>query len=212
MKNKVWKILFVTGTMLILSALFLCLYNYRQSNNAYDRSQEILAELKNEIPQSPENAEDHIKPEEDLFKEYEESTITESSPIEIDGQYYCGYVTLPSLGLELPVLNEWSYPNLKIAPCRYSGSAQNNDLIIAAHNYSRHFGQIKDLTDGDAVIFTGCNGVQYYYSVSYTEYIDGYNVDKMLDSDGSAWDMTLFTCTLSGQSRVTVRAQQEHED
>ena len=32
----------------------------------------------------------------------------------------------------------WSYPSLKKAPCRYTGSAEENSLIIAAHNYKRH--------------------------------------------------------------------------
>ena len=42
---------------------------------------------------------------------------------EIEGNGYIGLLEIPALGLSLPVMSEWSYPNLKLAPCRYSGSA-----------------------------------------------------------------------------------------
>jgi sortase A len=54
--------------------------------------------------------------------------------------------------------------------------------------------------------------MQYFYRVDYTENVDGYDVDHMLSGGSSDWDMTLFTCTLSGQSRVTVRASFEETE
>ena len=45
-------------------------------------------------------------------------------------------------------MESWSYPKLKVAPCRYRGSAYLDDLIIAAHNYDRHFGRINTLLPG----------------------------------------------------------------
>lgn len=212
MQNKLWKILIIAGTVLILSALFLCLYNVKESNRAYESSQEALAELVELIPKPTEKAEAAEKTpaqENDLYAQYEEKTeeetVEEMPVIEIDGNVYCGYVTLPSLNIELPVLKEWSYPNLQISPCRYSGDINDNDMIIAAHNYNSHFGQIKNLNSGDEIIFTDCGGNIYRYIVCYTEYVDGYDVEHMLQGSKDDWDITLFTCTLSGQSRVTVR-------
>ncbi len=34
----------------------------------------------------------------------------------------------------------------------------------------------------------------------------GTDIAQMTSGDAESWDLTLFTCTLSGQSRVTVRA------
>lgn len=206
MQNKLWKIFIIAGTMLIMSALFLCLYNFRENNRAYESSQDVLTRLTELIPERPDNTQETIRSDaqmNDIFAPYEQKSV-QPTVIELDGRQYCGYITLPSLGIELPVLNEWSYPNLKISPCRYSGAPQTNDLIIAAHNYNSHFGQIKNLNSGDEIIFTDCDGEIYIYSVNFTEYVDGYDVDSML-SGSEEWDITLFTCTLSGQSRVTVR-------
>ena len=38
--------------------------------------------------------------------------------VTIDGYDYIGYVEAPVLGLKLPVMAEWDYDRLKIAPCR----------------------------------------------------------------------------------------------
>ena len=61
----------------------------------------------------------------------------------LDNASCIGTLKIPALHLELPVLSEWSYPLLRKAPCRYAGSAYKGNLVIAAHNYSSHFGQIK---------------------------------------------------------------------
>ncbi len=54
-----------------------------------------------------------------------------------------GTLEIPSLDLTLPVMSEWSYPLLKLAPCRYAGSAYQGNLVIAAHNYKTHFRKIR---------------------------------------------------------------------
>ncbi len=210
-----------SGIILILSAVLLCVHNYQESEKAFRNSQTALAELKDLIPEVPQESLSEIEKElgfeiksgDNIFEEFDEEHPTEKDvempSLQLDGRYYCGYITLTALGIELPVLNEWSYPNLNIAPCRYEGSPQTHDFIIAAHNYNSHFGQIKYLGEGDEIIFTDVLGDKYRYVVTCTEYIDGYNPEQMSENKDSSWDMTLFTCTLNGQSRVTVRAKLE---
>lgn len=91
---------------------------------------------------------------------------------------------------------------MKKAPCRYTGSAEENSLIIAAHNYKRHFGNIGLLPEGATVKFTAVSGDVYEYEVEKVETLNPYAVDEMLSGD---WDLTLFTCTYGGRKRVTVR-------
>lgn len=212
MKNKIWIISVAVGALLLLSALGLCLFNLYEDNKAFESSQAVMDELKELIPET--TAETTTLPpdmtEPDLFAEYEtpaEAPADEISTLNVRGNDYCGFITLPTLNIELPVMNNWSYPNLKIAPCRYSGYARDNNLIIAAHNYSSHFGQINSLSQGDEVWFTDADGKVYFYKVQYSEIIDGYDVDYMFSGQSNEWDLTLFTCTLGGQSRVTIRAQ-----
>ena len=42
---------------------------------------------------------------------------------EVEGYDYIGVLSIPVLDLELPVMDSWSYPQLKLSPCRYEGSA-----------------------------------------------------------------------------------------
>ena len=86
------------------------------------------------------------------------------------------------------------------------GSAAGGDLIIAAHNYSSHFGRLDEFQGGEEIIFISADGTVLNYEVIQTENISGKDVEAMEFGSADEWDLTLFTCTLSGQSRVTVRA------
>ena len=209
MKKKIWKIPFLLGIMLILTAGGMCIYNMREDHKAFENSQEVMAELKKLIPETSVAATAAVQPSsEDLFAPYEEpvTTSAEMPVLEVKNCDYCGYITLPDFGLELPVADIWSMDKLKNSPCRYSGTAEGGDLIIAAHNYNSHFGRIRSLSNGDKVIFTDVNGCQYSYTVEDTEIIDGKDIDEMFSGQTEQWELTLFTCTLDGKSRVTVRA------
>ena len=124
----------------------------------------------------------------------------------VDGRDYVGVLTIPALGLELPVLSQWDYDGLKVAPCRYSGSLYQNNLIICAHNYASHFGRLKNLHVGDTAIFTDMDENIVRFQLAAQETIQPEDLEAMEAGD---WDLTLFTCTVGGQSRVTVRFVRE---
>lgn len=130
---------------------------------------------------------------------------TELPVVDIDGYGYIGYLSFPSLNMSLPVMDTWSYPQLKISPCRYSGSPFDNNLVIMAHNYERHFGNIDKLDIGDRITFTDMDGDSIYYEVLAIEVLMPTAVEEVTNGD---YDLTLFTCTYSGKTRVTVRANQ----
>lgn len=122
------------------------------------------------------------------------------------GRRFCGKLTIETLGLTLPVHSEWDYTRLKTAPCRYVGTAQADNMVIAAHNYESHFGRLGQLVVGDSVVFEDAVGTVYRYTVKEIVTLDGTAVEDMR---AGAWDLTLFTCTKSGKQRVTVRCEQE---
>ncbi|MBR7178250.1 MAG: sortase [Oscillospiraceae bacterium] len=119
----------------------------------------------------------------------------------IGEQVWLGRLTIPSLELELPILSEWSYENLKTAPCHYCGSAGDGDLVLLAHNYRTHFGPIRRLKPGDPVIFEDMAGTVYAYLVTAVEIVDA---DALEDVTSGAHDLTLITCTYGGKKRVAV--------
>ena len=122
--------------------------------------------------------------------------------IEIDGYDYIGVLQIPSLDLTLPVISDWSYPALQIAPCRYEGSAYDGGMVIAGHNFDSHFGKLSQLEPGDEIRFVDLSGNTFTYAVAETEVLEATAIEEMVTG---GWDLTLFTCTLSGQTRFTVR-------
>jgi sortase A len=137
----------------------------------------------------------------------EESTFEQEANGEpfaiIDGKKYIGVITIPSLGIDLPVQSDWSLEKLKDSPCRYYGSVIDGTAVICAHNYQSHFGKLKYAAAGEIVYFTDTAGLTYAYKIASVEQIDGYDIEKMKENTG--WDLTLFTCTYSGRQRQTIR-------
>lgn len=210
MKKKHGMCCIIIGTMLLIAALSLVICNYRTNKIAEENSGRILSVMKEKIPKQTEPESTTPFAPDDLFHEYETQvsteTITEEALVEIENDTYIGYISIPELGIELPVMSEWSYDNLKISPCRYKGTAAEGDIIIAAHNYNSHFGRLNELSGGEEIVFTAADGKIYNYEVIQTESISGKDVEAMEFGSSENWDLTLFTCTLSGQSRVTIRA------
>ncbi len=121
---------------------------------------------------------------------------------EVEGHSYIGTLCIPELGLDLPVMSEWSYPKLKIAPCRFAGSAYQQQLIIVAHNYVTHLGNIKNLPAGSPITFTDMTGNVFCYELAEIEILRPNQVKALMDTD---YPLTLVTCTLGGRTRVTAR-------
>lgn len=196
-----YKVMLGAGLLLIAAALALAAYNVIDAQRAARSAAQALEAL------SQTTAVSAAEPEEasaDNAPAYLADPEMPMPTVSFDGNDYIGRVDIPSLGLSLPVISEWSYPRLKIAPCRYTGSAYLDNLIIAAHNYSSHFGNLNRLNTGDTVTFTDVDGNQFTYAVSLIEDLPGTAIEEM---QAGEWDLTLFTCTLGGRSRVTVRCE-----
>ena len=121
---------------------------------------------------------------------------------EINGYDYIGYISIPALNVDLPVMSEWDYGRLKIAPCRYYGSTKTDNLVIAAHNYIVHFKYLNRLKAGDKITFTDMDAVVHKYKVDLVEQLLPTDVDKVKDSGD---DLILYTCTYGGAKRIVVR-------
>lgn len=192
----------VGGLLLMAAALSLTCYNMREECRAAASAASALEEI---LPEMPAATEPSIQPEgtqEAVIPDYLLNPEMEMPTVEIEGQAYIGVLDIPVLGLELPVISKWSYPRLKLAPCRFEGSAYLDDLIIAAHNYRSHFGGLKNLRPGDEVNFTDVEGNVFRYTVAELETLGGNDLEEL---ESGEWDLTLITCTLGGKSRVTVR-------
>ena len=194
MKRKLGLLLIVLGVGLIAGALGLFLRNQQEDLAAETASREAIVKVV-EVIREHQTA--PTVPAVPLPEP--ERTMTVSV---IDGYGYIGFVSMPTLGLELPVMADWSYDQLKLTPCRYTGSVFTDDLVLMAHNYKKHFGPIRRLKTDDPVTFTDMDGSTYEYRVVAQEVLGSGAVE---DVTAGEYDLTLFTCTYGGENRIVVR-------
>lgn len=186
MRKKIGILLMSLGTLLLIGAMFLLLWNQNESRKAEENVKAVLHQIVEEADGNThtENLYDEQMPEK-----------------HIDGYDYIGYLTIPSLGIQLPVMSEWDYSRLRIAPCRYYGSIVTDNLVIAAHNYTSHFGKLRDVKIGEMVTFTNMNGNTIKYEVAEVNVFEATAVEDMTNGE---FDLRLFTCTYGGKSRLTI--------
>ena len=132
-------------------------------------------------------------------KLYERVPGIEMPGEKVNGHEYIGTLSIPSLGLKVPVQRNWSYENLSVSPCRYSGSAYADNLAIIAHTY--HFGKLSSLALDATVTFTDMENNVFRYVVREINTISPNDANEIAHS---GYELTLVTCTLSGTKRVAV--------
>ena len=203
MRNKLGNALIALGVLALLAAVLLMGYNQWDSTRAEKAADSVLTQLEESI----------AEPRTIYPGDAAEPTADTEMPVAtIDGYDYIGYLSIPSIGLALPVMQQWSYPGLKIAPGRYSGALHTDDLVIAGHNYARHFSPLTHLTVGTEVLFVDMNDNTWHYAVSDTEVLQPTQIEEMaVKTPESNWDLTLFTCTTTGQARYALRCVRTDE-
>lgn len=190
-------VIIAVGAVLILSALLLLIYNRCEDVRAGQEAESLLASVEAAI-----SAQEMAAPNKPESTEALSLPLDPEMPVVTLGGYeYVGYVEIPTLGLKLPVMAEWDYTRLQIAPCRQFGSSRTDNLVIAAHNYDTHFGKLRELSKGETVIFTDMEGIVSTYCVEKLETLSPDAVDTVLNS---GYDLVLYTCTKGGKTRVTV--------
>ena len=183
MRNKLGHYCTVLGILLLLAAIGLWGYNYYDANRADEAAQNLLTEVTMQQSQQTQ-----------------ESAIAKAA----DDETFLGTLSIPALGLELPVYNRFDDNLMKDTVCRYSGAVDTENLVIAGHNYKRHFGKLSDLQQGDEVMLKTMDGNTYTYQVLALETLNATAVDEMTSGE---YALTLFTCDYSGNARIAVRCQ-----
>lgn len=185
MPKKSGVILISLGAVLILAALLLFLYNRSEDRRAGQEAESLLEDVRSTMAANAD-PEPQEEPAEEITYDY------------------AGVIAIPDLSLELPVIDQWNYARLKVAPCRQSGAAADGDLVIAAHNYKSHFGYLDRLQPGASVIFTDMEGTVYRYAVEEIRQLEPEDVEDVSSVFSSEYPLVLYTCTPGGKARVAV--------
>lgn len=184
--NKKGMILVIIGCILIIIAGLMVTYNNYENQKAATESKKVYEQIQTK----------------EITEEVNQISNKEMKVINIDGNEYIGTISIPTLNLNLPVTSDWDYSKMKTSPCRYYGSIYTDDLVICAHSYNTLFGRIKNLNSGDLLILTDINKEEHIYQVEVIEILSPTDVTEMIESE---FDLTLYTCTIDGLNRVTVR-------
>lgn len=192
----------VLGICCLLASVGLIVYNRWEEENAQNASKNILQDVQESILNHTPEESTLEDSDQDESEEISVDIPKEMLTTQVDGYDSIGVLSIPILELELPVLTDWSYAKLKIAPCHYFGSCYEKDFVIAAHNYRSHFGRLSALQPKDLILFTDISGTVHCYEVVLLETLPANATEEMITS---GFDLSLYTCTPGGASRITVR-------
>lgn len=204
MKRRILGTAFVVlGAVLIiiaLSAIIINLWQEEMSGLNADHAMEQLWEQMtvDPVPATPDTP--ALLPENGSTSDAPE--FRPMPEIQVDGISYVGYLSIPALNLELPVISESTEQNLEIAPCRFFGTVYQKDFVIGGHRYRRHFRKLSTLGYGERLSFTDVEGNVYIYEVAECEVLEPNQAEYLCSGD---WDLSLFTCTPGGMTRVVLR-------
>ena len=185
--------LMVLGLLCILAAGGLVIYNRMQDDTALRESALALSRVEAATSDTLLRGLSNVMP-----------------VVELDGRDYIGRLSIPSIGSDLPIIASWDEEDAMVAPCRFSGSAYNDTMVIAGHNMRAHFSPIKSLEPGTEILFTDVNGNVFTYELRDVLLLQPEQVEEMVTGDD--WDLTLFTCNYGGTARVTLRCVRTSED
>ncbi len=209
-KDRLGTVFIITGILLLLCCIGLFVWNQILADRAREDMDEQLDIVAAEIQkrQDPEKSTENRTTESRTGKEI---PVTEqghkSMPVvEKDGNDYIGYLSIPSVDLQIPVMNTYDDRKLEKAACRYYGSLETEDMVLAGHNYRNTLGKLKSISLGDTVEFVNMNGEVYRYTVGELEVLKPEAVHEMVESK---WELSIYTCTYLGSERFTVRCKSE---
>ena len=195
MRRKLGIALMLLGLLLLAGSVGLLIFNQQEADRAEAESLELLPAVSEAIAQQQTQ-----EPLPTLALPTE-PTAPRMKAVEVDGHLCVGFVSIPRLKLELPVLAECTDANLKISPCLFTGTTMEDDLTIAGHNYRRHFGPIRRLKPGNDIIFVDMDGNAIHYQVAAVDAVPPTAVEEVTSGH---FDLALITCTYGGKTRLVV--------
>lgn len=188
---------FVIGYIFFFLAVLLIFYNIYEDYSAREKSSEVIDEIENKTNRYLDDA--------DVYRNLNGIPMP---AVKIGKYNYIGELSIEKLNTRLPVMEEWDYDRLKISPCKYRGSIYDKNMVIAGHNYKSHFGKLYTLNKGDRVEFLDVNKNIFNFEVINIEKLDPTNIELFINNENAEWDLTLFTCTLSGKERTVIRLKE----
>ena len=158
--NFIQKMCAIVGGLMLVSALATLLYWQWNISHSQKQAGIYVETLRNLMPQ----------PQDAIPEERRDNTM---SVLSVDGVDFVGIVEFPQYGSVLPVCGNWGRTSQY--PCRFSGSIYDGSLQIGATTQQGQYSFYREISVGDAVIFTDMEGNRYTFQVAamrYEKHID----------------------------------------
>lgn len=216
-KKKLYKIEFITSLILVIIFSGWCVSREIQKNASEAISQDMLSEFKSDASTSDEPLIVALN-DTDILEEENPNAGTGDT---YNGSYtdsegitytYESVLSIPSIGIEYPVLSDTDDELLKISLNKFWGGSPNSvgNYCIVGHNYrsGKMFGRLSMLKNGDTVDLTDLSGNTLTYSVYNIYVVDPDDVSCTSQITNGAREMTLITCTNGGKQRLIVKCRE----
>lgn len=228
-KKRMYKIDFFISVFLVCVLFSYYIYAEYDKNKNESKSQEILSSLsfENNVADDTtikfaDNSIVVILNTEDPFEvvysepiEVPEETNTNIQWLETDsGQKYYALaeISIPSIGVNYPVLNETTDELLKIAPCKFWGADPNEvgNFCIVGHNYrnTKFFSKVPLLQTGDIIKIKDLTGETINYQIYDKYVVEPSDVTCTSQRTNGMKEITIITCTDDSKQRVIVKARE----
>jgi sortase A len=183
------KALIIIGASLLVGAILLLVAWQWNIHTSEQKAKEYVNAIRELIPE-PQGA---------VPEERRDNTMASLS---IEGEDFVGILEIPRFNSGLPIGASWGSPSKY--PCRLRGSVYDRTIQIGGTSQKGQYDFYRDLCVGDSVFFTDMDGNLFSYRMVSMEVLKDTAVKDMYSG---GYDLTLFTCTYSGESRVTIRCE-----
>lgn len=118
-----------------------------------------------------------------------------------------GRITIPAIGVDMPMYEGIRNATLDLGPGHWPGSAMpgsGGNVVVGGHRTSKHgvFRHVDQLVAGDEIVFVGGDGAQHVYVVNRIEVVDPTAVWIVEPTDTP--QATLFACHPPGSTRERI--------
>lgn len=193
-KLVIYKIILVILVIAAIILLGLILEKYITDKKIEDRTQQVLAEIKNQ--ENPNNDLD----------------IIQEIDAQMDGYQVVGIIKIPKINIEYPILEKTDKTSLKLSITKFWGNKINQigNVVLAGHNNlnNKMFGRINKLQEGDIIELTDKQNVTINYKVFKTYVVDPNDITCIIAEDEKSREVTLITCTNGDKERFVVKARE----
>ena len=213
-KKKMYKVQFIMSVIFVFLFSGWYVYSEVQKNACEAVSQDILNDISMDTM-------DNTISDKPLVVALDDTEVVENNAQVLDGKYtdeygntytYESILSIPSLGIEYPVLSETSEELLKISINKFWGGSPNSvgNYCIVGHNYKsgKMFGKLSQMKSGDTIKLTDLSGKTLEYKVYDRYVVDPEDVACTSQITNGLKEVTLITCTNGGKQRLIIKCRE----